>query len=395
MAKSLASNALTLLIVLMLALASVLGWAQGQYHGAGPLAQAICFEVPRGANLTKVSEALNQRGALTYPRIFRMGANYAKKADDLKFGSYLLPAGASMQQILDSLTEGGQSTCGREMNYRIGVASVDVILRELDPASNSFVEVAKYDPASDPRPAILDQENWQQDVQMRVTLAEGVTSWQVVQGLLAADFLSGTLEAIPAEGILAPDSYAVERGDVRADLLAQMAEKQRQILADAWEGRAEGLPYDSPAQALIMASIIEKETGVDGERGKVASVFLNRMAQGMRLQTDPTVIYGITGGQGVLGRGLRQSELRRETPYNTYVIDGLPPTPIANPGRASIQAALRPESTPYLFFVADGTGGHAFATTLKEHNENVAKWRKIEAEAAKAAEQEAEQEAGQ
>jgi UPF0755 protein len=383
MAKSLASNALTLMIVLMVGLASFLGWAQGQFQGPGPLAQPICFEVPRGANLTKVSTELAARGVLAYPSIFRIGASYAQKADDLKFGSYLLPAGASMGEILTALTQGGQSTCGREMNYRIGVASVDVILRELDPATNAFVEVAKYDPASEARPSLMDDQAWMQDVQMRVTLAEGVTSWQVVQGLMAADFLTGELPTIPPEGSLAPDSYAVEKGDARADILAQMADRQWQIISAAWAARAEGLPYDSPAQALTMASIIEKETGVEGERGKVASVFLNRLAQGMRLQTDPTVIYGITGGQGVLGRGLRQSELRRETPYNTYVIDGLPPTPIANPGRASIEAALRPDTTPYLFFVADGTGGHAFATTLKEHNENVAAWRKIEAEMAK------------
>jgi UPF0755 protein len=142
------------------------------------------------------------------------------------------------------------------------------------------------------------------------------------------------------------------------------------------------LPYKTPEEALVMASIVEKETGVPEERKRVASVFLNRLAQGMRLQTDPTVIYGITKGEGVLGRGLRQSELRRATPWNTYVIEGLPPTPIANPGRLSIEAALNPETTDYLFFVADGTGGHVFATTLAEHNANVAKWRAIEAQRA-------------
>jgi UPF0755 protein len=157
-----------------------------------------------------------------------------------------------------------------------------------------------------------------------------------------------------------------------------MAARQARTLADLWAGRAEGLPYASPEEALVMASIIEKETGVAEERGQVASVFVNRLRQGMRLQTDPTVIYGVTRGEGVLGRGLRQSELRRATPWNTYVIEGLPPTPIANPGRASIEAALNPDTTPFLFFVADGTGGHAFAETLAAHNENVARWRAIE-----------------
>ncbi len=179
---------------------------------------------------------------------------------------------------------------------------------------------------------------------------------------------------------MAPDSYDVQRGSDRGELLARMQAAQEQTLADLWAARQDGVPYATPEEALIMASIVEKETGVPEERGLVASVFVNRLREGMKLQTDPTVIYGVTNGQGALGRGLRQSELRRETPYNTYVIDGLPPTPIANPGRASIEAALNPDSSDYLFFVADGTGGHAFAETLNEHNENVARWREIEAQ---------------
>jgi UPF0755 protein len=201
-----------------------------------------------------------------------------------------------------------------------------------------------------------------------------------VDALKKADFLTGSLETVPPEGTLAPDSYEVERGAERVSVLTEMSRRQTETLAEAWAGRDEGLPYDTPEEALIMASIIEKETSVPEERGRVASVFVNRMRQGMRLQTDPTVIYGITKGEGVLGRGLRQSELRRETPYNTYVIDGLPPTPIANPGAEAIKAAVNPDTTDYLFFVADGTGGHAFAETLDEHNENVARWRAIEAE---------------
>jgi UPF0755 protein len=159
-----------------------------------------------------------------------------------------------------------------------------------------------------------------------------------------------------------------------------MAARQAAVMEELWAQRAEGLPYDTPEEAMIMASIVEKETSVPEERRRVAAVFVNRLQQGMRLQTDPTVIYGVTKGEGVLGRGLRQSELRRETPWNTYVIDGLPPTPIANPGRLSIEAALNPEESDYLYFVADGTGGHAFARTLAEHNENVARWRQIERE---------------
>jgi UPF0755 protein len=393
MAKAIASGALTLLIFVLVGFAGFLGWAQGQFTGRGPLAEAICFEVPRGANLTRVSDALAERGAISHPQIFRIGAGYLELADDLKFGSYVLGAGASMAQVLDALTAGGQSTCGREKNYRIGVASADIVLREIDPATNGFIEVAKYDPLTEAAPEILSTPEWQSDVRMRVTLAEGVTSWQVVEALKAAQFLTGEVGEVPPEGSLAPDSYDVTAGATRSEILAEMTARQAKVLAQAWDARVEGLPYETPQEALIMASIIEKETGVADERRRVASVFLNRIAQGMRLQTDPTVIYGITNGQGVLGRGLRRSELDRETPYNTYVIDGLPPTPIANPGRLSIEAALNPETTPYIFFVADGTGGHAFAVTLAEHNENVARWREIEAKIAAEAEAAAKAEA--
>jgi UPF0755 protein len=159
-----------------------------------------------------------------------------------------------------------------------------------------------------------------------------------------------------------------------------MSEAQRLRLNAAWESRQEGLPLASPEELLILASIVEKETGVAEERGLVASVFVNRLNQGMRLQTDPTVIYGVTKGQGVLGRGLRQSELRKVTPWNTYVIQGLPPTPIANPGKESLEATANPPASEFLFFVADGSGGHAFAANLDEHNRNVARWREIEAQ---------------
>ena len=163
-----------------------------------------------------------------------------------------------------------------------------------------------------------------------------------------------------------------------------MRAQQERWVAEAWEARDSDLPLNSPEELLTLASIIEKETGVAEERRQVASVFVNRLNRGMRLQTDPTVIYGITKGEGVLGRGLRRSELRAATPWNTYVIEGLPPTPIANPGQASLMAAAQPDETPYVFFVADGTGGHAFAETLDEHNNNVARWRVIEAERAAA-----------
>lgn len=379
--RSVASNALTLFVVLLAVAAGVLAWGRNEFTGPGPLADAVCIKVERGASLAQISRVLETRDAVTDARIFRIGADYADRSDDLKFGSYLVPPGASMSQVLEIVTAGGQSTCGREANFRIGVTGADIVLRELDPATDSYVEVVKFD-VTQPAPAAYVDAAGEDDLRWRVTLAEGVTSWQVVDSLRRADFLTGEIAAVPAEGTLAPDSYEVTRGADRAALIAEMEARQARVLADLWAARAEGLPYASPEEALIMASIVEKETGIAAERRLVASVFLNRVAQGMRLQTDPTVIYGITKGEGALGRGLRQSELRRETPYNTYVIDGLPPTPIANPGQLSIEAALNPESSDYLFFVADGTGGHVFAVTLAEHNANVAKWRAIEAQRA-------------
>ncbi|MFT4151353.1 MAG: endolytic transglycosylase MltG [Paracoccaceae bacterium] len=376
--RAIASNALTLFIILFVVVAGLLAWGRQQFSGPGPLADAICFRVERGDSLSKVSRALETQGAVSDARIFRIGADYSEKADRLKFGSYLIPPAASMAQVLEALTAGGQSTCGRDVNYRIGVATAEVVLRQLDPATNQFVEVAKFDPAAAPPQEYTDAVA-DGDLRWQVTLAEGVTSWQVVDALKKADFLSGEIAAVPPEGTLAPHAYEVDKGASRADLLAKMQADQAQILADLWAARAEGLPYKTPEEAMVMASIVEKETGVPEERPLVASVFVNRLRAGMKLQTDPTVIYGITKGEGVLKRGLRQSELRARTKWNTYVIDGLPPTPIANPGREAIAAALNPAQTDFLYFVADGSGGHAFATTLAQHNENVAKWRAIEA----------------
>ncbi len=378
--RNIASNFLTVAIVLLVAAAALVAWGQRQYNGPGPLAEAICYRVESGASLRGVAGDLAGQGAVTSAYIFRVGADYEDKAGSLKAGSFLISPNASMAEIVEAITGSGQSTCGTEVNFRIGVNGADVVVRELDPVSNRYQEVAKFDPATEAAPDAYVERAEDAAVRFRITLAEGATSWQIVEALKRAEFLSGETGEVPAEGKLAPDSYEVVRGSDRGELLAEMQRRQEAILADLWAARADGLPYATPEEALIMASIVEKETGVPEERGRVASVFLNRLDQGMKLQTDPTVIYGITKGQGVLGRGLRQSELRGRTPYNTYVIDGLPPTPIANPGRESIAAALNPDDTPFLFFVADGTGGHAFAETLDEHNANVAKWRAIEAE---------------
>ena len=380
--RSIASNALTFMIVALFVLGGLILWGRGQYEGPGPLADAICLQVDRGSNFRRVSRDLEEQGAVSHGWIFRTGADYAGKTSELKAGSFLVEPGASMEEIVDVVTRGGASTCGTEVVYRIGVNRLSAQVRELDPSTNRFVEVTEFQPGVEDTPAEYADVRDAQDTRYRIALAEGVTSWQVVDALRNMDVLSGEVAEIPPEGALAPDSYEVRSGDDRAAVLAQMAEQQELWVSAAWEARDPELPLESPEDLLTLASIIEKETGVAEERGQVASVFVNRLNRGMRLQTDPTVIYGITRGQGVLGRGLRRSELRAATPWNTYVIQGLPPTPIANPGRASLMAAAQPDETPYVFFVADGTGGHAFAETLDEHNRNVARWREIEAERA-------------
>jgi len=379
--RHIASNAVTFLIVGLFLLGGVILWGQGQYRNAGPLSQAICLKVDRGSNMSRVSADLEEQGAISSGAIFRIGADYEDKTTQLKAGSYLVPESATMEEIVSIITRGGASTCGTEVVYRIGVTRATVVVRELDPATNRFVERANFNPAEEDAPEIYTRVKAQGDTRFRVALAEGVTSWQVIEELKSVDILEGEV-SVPAEGALAPDSYEVTSGGTRAALIARMLEAQQARVARVWEQRRPDLPLKSPEEMLILASIIEKETGVPEERRQVASVFINRLNQGIRLQTDPTVIYGITRGEGVLGRGLRQSELRRETPYNTYVIDALPPTPIANPGLASLEAAVNPDDTPFIFFVADGTGGHAFAVTLAEHNANVARWRQIEAERA-------------
>ncbi|MFT6531964.1 MAG: UPF0755 protein [Limimaricola cinnabarinus] len=384
--RHLASNTITFLIVGLAGAAGVIAWGVNAYSDEGPLEAAICLRVEPGTNMRSVSARLEEQGAIGSASVFRIGAEYSEKAGQLKAGSHLIPERSSMSRIVDIVTRGGASTCGTEILYKIGVNAVLAEVRELDPATSNYTELAEFDPTAEgvEIPAEYQSMRERADTRYRISMAEGVTSWQVVNALNALDTLEGDVEEIPAEGSLAPDSYEIAPGTQVGAVLDRMAAAQAAILAEAWENRAGDLPLETPEEALILASIVEKETGVGAERPQVASVFVNRLRQGMRLQTDPTVIYGITEGEGVLGRGLRQSELRAETPWNTYVINGLPPTPIANPGRAAIEAALNPATTDYVFFVADGTGGHAFAETLAEHNSNVAVWRKIEAERAAA-----------
>lgn len=383
--RNIASNFLTLFVLMLVAAGIAVGWAKSQFTGQGPLAEAICLRVPAGANFRKVADDLAAREAIAYPYIFRLGVDYSGKAGALKAGSYVIPQGASMASIIDELTGTGQSTCGKQINYRIGVRATDIVVSEIDPATQDYIERAKFDPASDEPPAAYQEATQEPDITRIVEVVPGTTAWQVVDALSRADFLEGEAGAVPAEGMISPQQYEVKRGMARAELVHEMVADQQRDLDAAWAGRAEGLPYKDAGEALTMASLVEKETSVPAERAVVAGVFLNRLERGIRLETDPTVIYGLTKGKGPLGHELRRSELRSNTPYNTYRVDGLPPTPIANPGRAAIEAALHPATTNYIFFVADGTGGHVFAETLDEHQKNVAEWRKIQADQGNAA----------
>lgn len=323
MVKHLAANLLTLLFVGLLALAGFIVVGIQSFSAEGPLEQPTRVVLDRGVGLNQASSVLEEAGVIESGTVFRLGARYKGLDRELKFGEYEIPAKASMEEVLEIIVS------GRSIEYKI-------------------------------------------------TAAEGLTSWEIVELLKASDLLTGEIDEVPPEGSLAPDTYFIQKGSSRAALLARMQAAQTKIVEEAWAARNPDTPLRSPEEAVVLASIIEKETGVGAERAEVAGVFVNRMNRGMRLQSDPTIIYGITNGQGPLDRPIRRSDISRPTKYNTYVIDRLPPGPIANPGRDAIMAAVQPADTEYFYFVADGTGGHAFARTLAEHNRNVAEWRKIE-----------------
>lgn len=382
--RNAASNLLTILVVVLVFAIGAIGWGQAQYTAEGPLEEAICLQVPQGGLMRRVATDLEAQGAISSATIYRLGADYSGRAPDLKAGSFLIEPGASMQEIVEQITGEGLSTCGTEVIYLVSVASQIKRVRELNPATQEFEITGEFDPATasdEDVPEAYAEAREDVATGYRVIVAEGVTSWQIVEALKASDLFEGDVAEVPAEGTLAPDGYEIRPGEDRTAFLERMSELQAQRLATAWENRSDRIQVETPEEALILASIIEKETAIAEERGLVASVFTNRLRQGIKLQTDPTVIYGVTEGKGVLGRGIRQSELRRETPWNTYVIDGLPITPIANPGRASIEAALNPEESDFIYFVAkslDPRDGHNFAVTLDEHNRNVAAYRALE-----------------
>lgn len=298
-------------------------WGLQQLDRPGPSAREVTLVLPRGIGVRGMGERLAAAGALRQPWLLPAAAWLVDKAGALKPGEYRVPAGASPNAILALLAEG-------------------------------------------------------KTVVRRLTVPEGLTVRQVLALVAAAEGLEDAVAETPPEGSLAPETYNYSWGDARADMVARMRRAQARQLADLWAKRAADLPLASPGEALVLASIVERETGVPEERPKVAAVFINRLKMGMKLQSDPTVIYGLSSGLGTMDRPLSRADLAQPSAHNTYVIDGLPPTPIANPGRAALQAVVRPPSTGELYFVADGNGGHAFAKTLEEHNRNVRRLRERE-----------------
>ena len=318
-----AGNALlTVIFLVMVAggVAFVIG--KQRFDLAGPLGEDKVVNIPRGG-IRDTADLLMREGVIDQPSLFIAGALVSKAQNELKYGEYKFTKGASLRDVVETIIE------------------------------------AKV-------------------VQHAFTVAEGLTSDQIVQRLVDNDVLSGDIRDTPREGTLLPETYRFTRGMTREQMIKRMQQDHRRAVQEVWERRNADLPVKTPEQLVTLASIIEKETGKPEERTRVAAVFVNRLRQRMRLQSDPTIIYGLVGGKGSLGRPIQRSEIEQPTPYNTYVIDGLPPGPIANPGRASLEAAANPARTKELYFVADGTGGHAFADNYEVHQKNVTRLRAIE-----------------
>nr|WP_204327201.1 endolytic transglycosylase MltG [Rhizobium leguminosarum] len=303
-------------------------YATSTYRNPGPLQTNTNFIVRSGAGLTEIASNLERNAIISDARIFRyLTATHLSAGESLKAGEYEIKARASMRDIMELLKSG-------------------------------------------------------KSILYSVSFPEGLTVRQMFDRMLQDTVLEGDLPAaLPTEGSLRPDTYKFSRGTKRSEIIEQMAAAQQKLVDQIWDKRDSSLPLRSKEEFVTLASIVEKETGVPDERAHVASVFLNRLGKGMRLQSDPTIIYGLFGGEGKpADRPIYQSDLKRETPYNTYVIKGLPPTPIANPGKDALEAVANPWKTQDLYFVADGTGGHVFSATLEEHNANVKRWRKLEAD---------------
>src|SRR3978361_656606 len=315
---------ITLLLVGMIATGGIYVYGKQQIEAPGPLQEDKVVNIPARAGMTDIAEILQREGVIDSNRWAFIGSVFALKArSELKPGEYSFQKNASLREVIGTIVEG-------------------------------------------------------KVVQHAVTIPEGLTSEQIVARLSENDIFSGAVHEIPREGTLLPETYKFPRGTTREQVIARMQQAQKRALAEIWERRSPDLPVRTSDQLVTLASIVEKETGKPDERSRVSAVFVNRLKQKIKLQSDPTIIYGLVGGKGTLGRPIMESEIRQPTPYNTYVIEGLPPGPIANPGRASRAAAANPARTKEIFFVADGTGGHAFAENYDQHQKNVERLRAIE-----------------
>jgi UPF0755 protein len=312
-------------VLVALAAGIALFFGKQRFEAVGPLAADRIVNIPRGSGMRDIADTLSREGVIDQPWLFIGGVLVLKAREDLKAGEYEFKAHSSMRDVVATIVEG-------------------------------------------------------KVVAHQVSIPEGLTSEQIVARLSQDDILVGDVKEIPREGSLLPDTYNFARGITREQMVQRMQQAEQRLLREIWEHRAPDLPLKTPEQLVVLASLVEKETGKPEERTRVAAVFVNRLKQKMRLQSDPTIIYGLVGGKGTLGRPIMKSEIEQPTPYNTYVIEGLPPGPIANPGRASLEAAANPARTRELYFVADGTGGHAFAETYEQHQKNVARLRSIESD---------------
>jgi UPF0755 protein len=326
---------LTFVVVMLLAVGGAAYYLQAAVDASGPLKESKLLIVPKNDGIQQIADRLENEGMVGDRRMFLAGFYTLKlmtlapglAAINLKAGEYEIKPGASIRSLVDTMSLG-------------------------------------------------------RSVLMRVTVPEGLTSYQIVERLKADTSLTGDVRDVPAEGTLLPETYSLPRGSSRQTLLEMMQAAQKKLVEQLWAERQEGLPLKTPADAIILASIIEKETGRNDERERVASVFVNRLRKNMRLQSDPTILYGLALGKVQWGKTIYQSDIASKTAHNTYAIPALPPTPICNPGRLVLEATLKPASGNDIFFVADGRGGHVFAETLAQHNANVAKWRQTERERA-------------
>ena len=319
-----AGNAVFTILILLTILIGV-GFAVGKHRfdAPGPLTEDKIVNILPRSGIRDIADLLTKEGVIEHPLTFIVGSLLAKTHEELRFGEYQFSKQASLHDVLNTLV------------------------------SNKVV-------------------------QHQITVAEGLTSEQIVQRLLESDMLAGNIREIPHEGTMLPESYRFPRGTPRDQVVQRMQQSQKRVVQEVWEHRAPDLPLRTPDQLVTLASIVEKETGRSDERTRVAAVFVNRLKQHMKLQSDPTIIYGLVGGKGTLGRPIQRGEIEQPTPYNTYVIEGLPPGPIANPGRAALEAVANPARTKELYFVADGTGGHTFSETLDQHQKGVARLRALE-----------------